>query len=645
MPDAATTEPKPAPPPPKNPLVALYESNRLILALLALAALELVPAAGLVVSSREGWDAWATPAAGLAIAALVPPLGIALGKPWGFHAAGYVCWFGLILVILRAMTLGFTVPHLAPAAVYAAVLAALSSMTATKKPAEGTGTAAAPPPELPLAAWAKENVEAIFVAFIMALVIRCFGIEVFKIPSSSMEPTLLGDVQRDELNRLYHGGRCDFEPYHNVSRTNSGDRIMVTKFFYAFADIERYDVVVFKFPLNQSRNFIKRVVGLPDEQFMLFHGNVYAGRPGEPKEEFRITRRPLRTQDALWINPAAVRSFLDKWGTFAEYWEVDGPKPTVLGGQLSYDAAPDGDGSWVRYRSRDFPLKDPRGQDVADLRIQFELTPTGEKGELVAEISNLYGRFELKLPMSGEGALAWKGREQTKTDALRGRLEIGRRSKVELAVYDGLAYARIDGAMSKLEFIQRRKDVEPLPAEPSLRFGSRGATFELRELRVGRDVHYKPARDGVYQNDKLVRRFEEDVPHVIRPGHYVVMGDNVTSSHDSRGWVKKRYKLEGIAEPIEFEGQQEFDKGVDVDSIQARYGLPVTPSELVADKYGRIWALYTEGTTPPIPPGVPAGVIEKKLPTEDFYEIGENFIVGKALWVWWPPGRWFNLIR
>lgn len=634
MADATTSDKPPAPQPPKSPLLALYEKSPVLLALLALAALEIVPLAGLYVSYKDGWDAWATPAAVLAVAALIPPVGIALGQAWGFSAASYVSWFGIVLIALRSMTVGPTLPGLSPAVAYAAVLAGIGSLT--RRPPKSDGASAATP-DIPVAAWAKENLEAIIVAFIMALVIRCFGIEVFKIPSSSMEPALLGDVTVDN-GRLYHGRRCDFEPYHMVSRTSGGDRIMVTKFFYAAADIERYDVVVFKFPLNQARNFIKRVVGLPDEELLLFHGNLYAKRPGDT--EFKITRRPLRTQDSLWINPSTLRSYLDKWEDFATEWEVEGPKPTVLGGQLTYDAAPEGDGAWMSYNGS---LKDPEGVDVSDLRIEFELTPTNEKGEVVAEISNAYGRFELKLSAAGDGALnRYATREKDKqasiTEPVRARLEIGRRIRVELGVYDGLAYARVDGALTKIDFIKTRKDVERLlEGKPTIRFGAKGATFGLRDLKVGRDIHYREgSRTG---------RFREDEAKKIGPNNYVVMGDNVTSSHDSRGWIKKSYQLTN-GELVEYEGQQEFDRGVDVDSIKDRYKLQVTPSEIVADKYGRIWALYAQGTDPgPLPPRVPAGVIASTPRDQEFYEIGENFIVGKALWIWWPPGRWFTLIR
>ncbi len=627
--DEPTAPAATAPATPRSALLKLYDSNRPAAALLTLVVLEIVPVLGLIASAREGWDAWTTPAAGLAVAGLIGPAGILLGRGWGVIATSYVSWAGIVLVVLQAMTLGLSPLRLAPAAAYAAVLATLSSLSRNED-AGRKGVAAA---DLPMAAWLKENIEAIIVAFIMALVIRCFGIEVFKIPSSSMEPTLLGDVG----DRHSRAG-CGFP---NVHVTNGGDRIMVTKFFYAAADIERYDVVVFKFPLNQSRNFIKRVVGLPDEELLLYHGNIFTRKPGEKEKGFRIARRPSRTQDSLWIDPAGVKTFLDSGDGFDKYWEVEGPRPAVAHGDLGYLAPPPGG---VKFRFKN-ALEDADRVAVSDLRIAFEATLTSAQGEIFAEILNAYGRFELRLFADRDGELRRyaahddKGAHPVAQMPLRRRLDLDQRVRVELGVYDGLAYARVDGEEPRIEFIKTREAMDPLlSGEPSIRFGGAGGAFRVRNLKVGRDVHHKQGRS--------TGRFEEDKPVRIRPGHYVVMGDNVTSSHDSRGWVQRGYSLVGREEVVEYEGQQEFDPDVTESSIQERYGLKVTPTRLIADKYGRIWALYQDDPGP-LPAGVPAGVIDetRSIKDKDFYEIGEQFIVGKALWVWWPPGRWFKLIR
>ena len=51
----------------------------------------------------------------------------------------------------------------------------------------------------------------------------------------------------------------------------NGDRIIVGKFAYEFSDPERWDVIVFKFPGNANMNYIKRLVGLPNERIARSH--------------------------------------------------------------------------------------------------------------------------------------------------------------------------------------------------------------------------------------------------------------------------------------------------------------------------------------------------------------------------------------
>lgn len=82
----------------------------------------------------------------------------------------------------------------------------------------------------------REYAEALIIAVLLALVIRTFVVQAFKIPSGSMLPTL-----------------------------QIGDHILVNKFLYYFQPIRRGDIIVFKFPQDETRDFIKRVIGLPGD--------------------------------------------------------------------------------------------------------------------------------------------------------------------------------------------------------------------------------------------------------------------------------------------------------------------------------------------------------------------------------------------
>lgn len=113
---------------------------------------------------------------------------------------------------------------------------------------------------------AREYIEAFLVALLIALVVRTLVIQAFKIPSGSMENTLL-----------------------------VGDHIFVNKFIFgyhipytkgrvlAFRHPERGDIIVFEFPEDPSKDFIKRVVGIPGDTVEIRRKKLYVN--GSPVDE------------------------------------------------------------------------------------------------------------------------------------------------------------------------------------------------------------------------------------------------------------------------------------------------------------------------------------------------------------------------
>ena len=121
--------------------------------------------------------------------------------------------------------------------------------------------------EAPKKSIAREYTEAILIALLLALLIRTFIIQAFKIPSGSMENTLLiGD--HILVSKFSYGTHIPNEiPFLNIKLF---DDIVL------FSEIpQRGDIIVFKFPKDEKRDFIKRVIGLPGDFLEVRRQKVY----------------------------------------------------------------------------------------------------------------------------------------------------------------------------------------------------------------------------------------------------------------------------------------------------------------------------------------------------------------------------------
>jgi signal peptidase I len=118
----------------------------------------------------------------------------------------------------------------------------------------------------------RETIEAIVIALILAVIIRTFVLQAFKIPSSSMEDTLLiGD--HILVSKFAYGLQ--------VPRPAMVKMFGITVPFFdtdlkpIWGKVERGDVVVFRFPGDKDKDFIKRAIGLPGDRIEVRNKVVY----------------------------------------------------------------------------------------------------------------------------------------------------------------------------------------------------------------------------------------------------------------------------------------------------------------------------------------------------------------------------------
>lgn len=236
----------------------------------------------------------------------------------------------------------------------------------------------------------RETLESIAFAFVLALLFRTFVAEAFVIPTGSMAPTLFGrnkDVVCRECHEHYEVGaseeldddgylmrRIDESTCPNCRYPNNirdlpvfkGDRILVNKFPYQIGNPERWDVIVFRYPEDMQKNYIKRLVGLPGETIRISRGDIYA-KKGETGG-FEILRKDDPNKQKVLqllvyddVHPptdliakgwperwnsmvkSSAASTVNGWGLEQNGWKRD-EKNRSFSIEASADAA------WVRYQ-------------------------------------------------------------------------------------------------------------------------------------------------------------------------------------------------------------------------------------------------------------------------------------------------------
>ncbi len=281
-------------------------------------------------------------------------------------------------------------------------------------PTEGAVVEAAPPGGGMYAL--RETIESIVIAFVLAFLFRTFEAEAFVIPTGSMSPALQGqhkDVdctecgyrfrttassEGEDHRRMRHDPRtlevvlgvCPMcrqtmamrpdlptgkPPFINLTEIEKqtsypGDRILVNKYSYQNHDPERWDVVVFKFPGNGEMNYIKRLVGLPDETLQIYQGDIFirgnaatSDEESSRKANFQIERKPadkvltmLQSVHDTDYEPSTLYNagWPLRWQADGDdHWQVDA-KAGEQAVALSYHILPKTDAdkpstAWLRY--------------------------------------------------------------------------------------------------------------------------------------------------------------------------------------------------------------------------------------------------------------------------------------------------------
>ena len=131
----------------------------------------------------------------------------------------------------------------------------------------------------------RENIEAIVIAIVLALIIRSFIVQAFKIPSGSMKPTLqIGD--HILVNKFIYGVKFPFSNTSIIPGTRP----------------DRQDIVVFKYPRDPSKDYIKRVIAIEGDVVEVMNKKVF------------INNKPIEDPHASFTDPTYIPGPRDNYG-------------------------------------------------------------------------------------------------------------------------------------------------------------------------------------------------------------------------------------------------------------------------------------------------------------------------------------------
>ena len=438
--------------------------------------------------------------------------------------------------------------------------------------------------------------EWLITAFILAFVFRAFVMEAFRIPTGSMADTLKGahfrlrclqcgyaydhgfvpydyKLPEDTVPRgpvpILQQTRCPSCGYYTPAGQEvpvaNGDRILVLKCIYQFADPKRWDVIVFKNPTNPTENYIKRLIGLPGDEIEIVDGDVtinglIARKPPEVQKELWM---PVYDNDFQPANPKERPGFNGypwepPFNLKGSAWKISDENPT----QLQLDSPAD-QPKVLKYGAPDVPSANgfaantyayndvrrySRKPECSDLMVRFYVRPASSEGGVGIMLSDKQGvEYKARLDVSGQMTIAKviDGRETILADEKAAPPSREVFTLVKFANVDHQLLFEFDGHELSFDLGRSPKRLEQGPSTPSPRaeiFGSGKLT--LSHIALFRDVYYT--------NDSQSggsRRAIEGIPFTLNADEFFVLGDNSPNSLDGRWWDEPDMASKGWAPP------------------------------------------------------------------------------------------------
>jgi signal peptidase I len=449
-----------------------------------------------------------------------------------------------------------------------------------------------------IAAEVANTFEWLITAFILAFVFRAFIMEAFRIPTGSMADTLKGAHFRlccEQCGYKYSHGfsperyrmptdtipsgsvelphtrcpSCGYEQGNNrftrkMMPVANGDRILVLKCIYQFVKPKRWDIIVFKNPLDPTENYIKRLIGLPEETIEIIDGDVYING--------QINRKPPKVQQQLWtlVYDRDYQPVRPREGTFAGHpwrqplknetdskWIIDDKENPTLArldssteqiNTLVYNT-PNGKDFRAMYSYNDVDFR--REEDMpecSDLMVRFYAESGKSDASFGITLRKYQTNYSAWINSTGEMVIAKVGPDKQLTELTRKSIQppaVNKPALVKFANVDHQLIFEFGSENLTYDLGTGPEDAGPrqADAEPWVKIFGAGK-LTLSHIAILRDIHYTEEKTA---NNNDQGRATEGNPFILAKDEFFVLGDNSPNSEDSRWWATKGVANNGLS--------------------------------------------------------------------------------------------------
>jgi signal peptidase I len=369
---------------------------------------------------------------------------------------------------------------------------------------------------------------------------------------------------------LARQGLRDGEILSEPLQPQSGDRIFVDGWAFdpPFVSIpaigpSRWDVVVFKVPTDGQTNYIKRLIGLPNEKIELINGDLFVNDQitGKTPDAQRSLWFPYYNHDYAPRAPSRLAGYFPRWvrvGGESPWTDLDTRVPRFDGLhspraeiQFATDPTnPAGPGvvqDIYAYNEPHPEIPELRPNPVTDIRLSAEIDMTTFTGGYV-ELGASKGEHRFYARLNSDGVLTVQ--HQAKPDAERQTWPLAEKGpyrwpiRLALSHADGTVCVAVDG-QTVFQSTREQYEITPTIARalektdtrPVIRVAAENVQATLRHLLIERDVYYtSDIRGGprVPGSAESTAFGVEGHPIQLGPHAYFVLGDNSPNSQDAR---------------------------------------------------------------------------------------------------------------